>query len=97
MRNITLGYGHVNDAAPLQSLVEPYFAAVKDIWTSRSYAIAQTFVVGFYPAALASQELVDATRAWLDANQDIPALRRLMVENLAGVERALSAQAMDAS
>jgi aminopeptidase N len=97
VRNITVGFGHVNDPAPLEALVEPYFAAVKDIWTSRSYAIAQAFVVGFYPTALASQELADATRAWLDANQDIPALRRLMVENLAGVDRALLAQAKDAS
>ena len=48
------------------------------------------------PPALANQELVDATRAWLDANPEIPALRRLVIENLAGVERALAAQARDA-
>jgi aminopeptidase N len=38
---------------------------------------------------------VDATQAWLAANPDIPALRRLMVENLAGVQRALKAQERD--
>jgi aminopeptidase N len=38
---------------------------------------------------------VDATNAWLDANPDVPALRRLVVECLAGVERALRAQARD--
>ena len=48
------------------------------------------------PAPLASQGLVDATRAWLDAHTDAaPALRRLVSENLAGVERALAAQARD--
>ncbi|WP_213815057.1 aminopeptidase N [Glaciihabitans sp. dw_435] len=96
VRNITLGYGHVNDPAPLADMVAPYFAAIDGIWKSRSYAIAQTFIVGLYPAALASQDLVDATRAWLDANPEVPALRRLVIENLAGVERALLAQARDA-
>ncbi|HPU04753.1 MAG TPA: hypothetical protein PLY47_12765, partial [Rhodoglobus sp.] len=72
-----------------------YFAMLNDIWTSRSYKIAEYIVLGLYPAPLASQELVDATNAWLAANPDVPALRRLVVENLAGVERALKAQARD--
>ncbi len=33
--------------------------------------------------------------AWLDANPDTPALRRLVIENLADVERALKAQERD--
>jgi aminopeptidase N len=67
-----------------------------DIWNSRSYKIAEYVVTGLYPTALASEELVHATRKWLDANPDTPALRRLVVENLAGVERALAAQKRDA-
>ncbi len=52
--------------------------------------------MGLYPAPLANTGLRDATQAWLDANTDAaPALRRLVVENLAGVERALAAQAAD--
>jgi len=97
VRNVTLGFGHVNDPAVLSSLVEPYFAALNYIWANRSYKIAETFVFGLYPAPLASQELVDATNAWLDANPDIPALRRLVIENLAGVQRALKAQERDRS
>jgi aminopeptidase N len=95
VRATTAGYLHVNDARSLAPLVEPYFAAIGDIWKNRSYQIAETFVLGLYPAPLASQELVDATNAWLDANPDVPALRRLVVECLAGVERALRAQARD--
>ncbi len=53
-------------------------------------------VHGFYPSPLASQALVDASKAWLDANPETPALRRLVIENMAGVERALAAQARDA-
>jgi aminopeptidase N len=97
VRNVGLGFGHVVDPAVLQPLVEPYFAALTTVWESRSYKIAEYIVEGLYPAALASTELRDRTRAWLDANPDVPALRRMLVEALAGVERALAAQARDAA
>ncbi len=95
VRNVTLGFQHTNDPSVLAGFIEPYFAMLTDIWASRSYKIAEYVVLGLYPAPLASQELVDATNAWLDANPDTPALRRLVIENLAGVERALKAQARD--
>ena len=95
VRSTALGYQHVNDPAPLEAVVGKYFAALETLWASRSYHIAETVIVGLYPAPLASQSLVDATKAWLEANDEIPALRRLLVENLAGVERALTAQAAD--
>ncbi len=90
------GMAHVNDPGLLAGLVEPYFASLHTIWTERTYHIAETLIEGLYPAPLASAELRDATRDWLNANTDAaPALRRLVVENLAGVERALAAQAAD--
>jgi aminopeptidase N len=67
------------------------------IWKDRSFQIAETLVVDFYPAALANTDLQTASQAWLAANPDEPALRRLVVENLAGVDRALAAQARDAA
>jgi aminopeptidase N len=76
--------------------VQPYFDAITDIWKTRSYKIADYIVIGLYPTPLASAELVEATKAWLGANPGIPALRRLVSENLAGVERALLAQKKDA-
>ncbi|QNE47221.1 aminopeptidase N [Glaciihabitans sp. INWT7] len=96
VRNVTMGYLHVNDPSVLESLIEPYFAAIADIWATRSYKIAEYIVFGLYPSPLASVALVDATTAWLGANPDIPALRRLVTENLAGVERALAVQSKDA-
>ena len=95
VRNVTMGFQHTNDPSSLAGLVEPYFASIGRIWSSRSYKIAEYIVAGLYPAPLASQELVDATQAWLAANPGIPALRRLVVENLAGVQRALAAQERD--
>jgi len=77
--------------------LKPYFDMLLPIWNSRSYQIAQYLIVGLYPAALADAALRDATRAWLAENASAPAaLRRLVNENLAGVERALSVQERDA-
>ena len=95
VRNTGVGYQHTNDPASLAGMIHPYFDAIKTIWKSRSYKIAEYIVLGFYPSSLVSTELADATKEWLTANNDIPALRRLVIENLAGVERALLAQARD--
>jgi len=77
--------------------VEPYFESLLPIWEGRTYQIANYLITGLYPAPLASRELVEATRGWLSGHPDAaPALRRLVAENLAGVERALSVQERDA-
>ncbi len=95
VRATTLGYQHTNDPAILQPLVERYFSSLTGIWESRSYHIADTLVSGLYPAGLADQALVDASYAWLEANPETPALRRIVSESVAGVERALRVQAVD--
>jgi aminopeptidase N len=96
VRNTAMGFVHTNDPSSLEQVSEQYFASLADIWKNRSYHIAETLIVGLYPSTLASQALVDATQEWLDANPGTPALRRLVIENLAGVERALTVQATDA-
>ncbi|MFB7636552.1 aminopeptidase N [Streptomyces sp. NPDC056149] len=74
-----------------------YFEAVKGVWANRSHEMAQQIVVGHYPALQVSQETLDATDAWLAAHDPSPALRRLVTESRAGVERALRARAADAA
>ena len=97
VRATTLGFLHVGDPAVLAPLVEPYFEAIERLWDERSYSIAETLVEDLFPAPLANESLRAATQDWLDAHPDAaPALRRLVVENLAGVERDLAAQAVDA-
>jgi aminopeptidase N len=96
VRQTAVGFQHVNDPAALEPLVDDYFAMLNDVWKNRSHSIAETLVVGLYPAPLASSALVAATQSWLVANPETPALRRLVTENLAGVERALNVQARDA-
>ncbi|GAA2013648.1 aminopeptidase N [Microbacterium ulmi] len=97
VRSAALGLVHPAGVELLGGFVQPYFDMLLPIWESRSYQIAQYLIVGLYPAPLANVALRDATRAWLAANVDAPAaLRRLVGENLAGVERALSVQSRDA-
>lgn len=97
VRSAAAGFTHPAGVETLAPFVEPYFEMLLPVWDSRTYQIANYLITGLYPAALASAELRDATRAWLAAHADAPAaLRRLVQENLAGVERALAVQERDA-
>ncbi|MET2012500.1 aminopeptidase N [Microbacterium chocolatum] len=97
IRAAAVGFVHPAGTAVLGEWVRSYFEMLLPVWESRSYQIAQYLVVGLYPAPLADTGLRDATRAWLAEHRDAPpALRRLVQENLAGVERALAAQDRDA-
>lgn len=97
VRSAALGFVHPAGAEVLRPFVPKYFDMLIPIWESRTYQIAQYLIVGLFPTAIADAELRDATRTWLSENQDAaPALRRLVLENLADVERALAAQSRDA-
>jgi aminopeptidase N len=96
VRTTALGFQRAADPSILEPFVEPYFEALQSVWSSRTYKIAEYLVAGMYPAPLANRELSEATEAWLRANPEPAALRRLVSENLAGVERALAVQARDA-
>jgi aminopeptidase N len=96
VRTTAAGFLRADDTSLLAPFVERYFGMIERIWNERSYAIAEKLVDLLYPSLLANAELVQASRAWLDSHPDVPALRRLVIENLAGVERALSVQARDA-
>lgn len=95
VRVTAAGFLRAHDTSLLEPFVGQYFDVLQKVWAERSYAIAEKLIVGLYPSPLSNQALVDATRAWLDANPEPAALRRLVVENLAGVERSLRVQARD--
>ncbi|WP_405217458.1 aminopeptidase N [Agrococcus sp. Ld7] len=96
VRYTGLGLQHVHDPAVLDDIVARYHGAIQQIWDSRTYHVAEGLLGGLYPAVVASETLASATRDWLATNEPVPALRRIMVEHLAGVERALEAQRRDA-
>ncbi|MEU3499884.1 aminopeptidase N [Streptomyces hundungensis] len=91
------GFVQTDQRELLAPYSEKFFAAVKGVWESRSHEIAQQIAVGLYPALLVSQETLDATDAWLSSAEPNAALRRLISESRAGVERALRARAADAA
>ncbi|NBM16340.1 aminopeptidase N [Streptomyces sp. GC420] len=91
------GFVQTDQRELLAPYTEKYFAAVKDVWDSRSHEMAQQIAVGLYPAIQVSRETLDATDAWLASAEPSAALRRLVSESRAGVDRALKAQAADAA
>ena len=97
VRATTLGFRRAADRTLLEPYVERYFTVIESLWEQRSFAIAEALAVGLFPSPLASIGLVGAGQQWLDTHQEAPAaLRRVVVENMAGVQRALAAQARDA-
>ncbi|WP_029145397.1 aminopeptidase N [Microbacterium luticocti] len=96
VRSAAAGFVHPAGAQLLEAFVPQYFDMLLPVWQNRTYQIANYLITGLYPAALANTALRDATRAWLTEHADAPAaLRRIVAENLAGTERALSVQARD--
>ncbi|ADI10205.1 aminopeptidase N [Streptomyces bingchenggensis BCW-1] len=91
------GFVQTDQRELLASYAEKYFAAVKGVWDSRSHEMAQQIAIGLYPTVQISQATLDATDAWLASAEPSAALRRLVTECRAGVERALRAQAADAA
>ena len=97
VRTTGLGFQRAVNAEVFNDFVAPYFELLEHIWQTRTYAIADDLIEGFWPGALANEHLARTAQAWLDTHAEAPApLRRLVTENLAGTQRALSAQARDA-
>ncbi|MCY0958925.1 aminopeptidase N [Streptomyces sp. H27-H5] len=91
------GFVQTDQRELLAPYTEKYFAAVKEVWDTRSHEIAQQIAVGLYPALQVSEQTLTATDAWLASADPGAGLRRLVSESRSGVERALKAQAADAA
>ncbi|MFF1438534.1 aminopeptidase N [Streptomyces sp. NPDC058295] len=90
------GFVQTDQRELLAPYTDRYFEVVKGIWDSRSHEIAQQIAVGLYPTVQVSRETLAKTDDWLASAEPNAALRRLVSEARAGVERALKAQAADA-
>ncbi|MEU6126356.1 aminopeptidase N [Streptomyces sp. NPDC047123] len=90
------GFVQTDQRELLAPYAEKYFAAVKGAWDSRSHEMAQQIATGLYPQLQVSRATLDATDAWLASAAPSAALRRLVTESRAGVERALRARSADA-
>ena len=82
-----------------RELVRPYVGryldAVPKLWAERTTDTARSLIVRMFPRLLADAEIAGRIRRWLDDTDVPPAPRRLVVEGMADMERALRAQARD--
>jgi aminopeptidase N len=95
-RAIVTGFAQPGQAAVLAPYAKNYFEVIAQVWERRSSEVAQTVVVGLYPSWDVSTAGLEAADWFLGGLHVPPALRRLVLEGRAGVERALKARAFDA-
>ncbi len=94
-RSIIAGFVEPGQAELLKPFGARYFAAIPGIWERRSSEVAQTVVVGLYPTWDISDDGIAAADEFLADPELPPALRRLVLEGRAGVERSLKARRFD--
>ncbi|CAB4635875.1 unannotated protein [freshwater metagenome] len=97
VNSASLAFGRVLDTSVLEPFVDQYFSKVLSIWENKSYHMAEYLLVNLYPLAIVNNALAAQTEQFLK-NPELaskPALKRIIVENLASVQRALSAQSAD--
>ena len=95
-RSIISGFVKPGQGELLQPFTARYFTAIPGVWQRRSSEVAQTVVVGLYPSWEISDDGIAAADQFLAAPDLPPALRRLVLEGRAGVERSLRARRFDA-
>jgi len=94
-RSMIAGFAKPGQAELLKPFGARYFAAIRGIWERRSSEVAQTVVIGLYPSWDISGDGIAAADAFL-ADPELPAaLRRLVLEGRAGIERSLRARQFD--
>jgi aminopeptidase N len=91
----TEGFGQPEQLELVRPYLERYLEAIPTVWAERTTDTARRIVVGLFPRLLADHETAEKVRAWLDVTDVPPAPRRLVVEGLADLDRALRAQACD--
>ncbi|HTZ15879.1 MAG TPA: aminopeptidase N [Mycobacterium sp.] len=94
-RSIIGGFIQPGQAELLKPFTERYFAAIRGVWQRRSSEVAQTVVVGLYPSFDISDDGIAAADRFLADPEIPPALRRLVLEGRAGIERSLRARRFD--
>jgi aminopeptidase N len=96
---VIAGFSHATQGELIAPYVERYFADISGVWERRTSELAQNVVVGLFPTwtSTIDRATLDAADAFL-ADRDAPrALRRLVSEGRADVQRALTAREADRS
>jgi aminopeptidase N len=90
------GFSHPAQRELMTPYTERYFEVVGQVWERRSSEVAQKVAVGLFPRWAVDRSTVDRALSWAEGDHPT-ALKRLVSEGRAGVERALRARAADAA
>jgi len=90
----SLAFNRVIDTELLRPYVSKYFESALAIWELHTFKIAEYLLVNLFPIQLADESTAAAARAAIAEPKfkAIPALHRILVENLDNLERALKCQ-----
>ena len=91
----SMAFNRVIDTNLLRPYVEKYFDSALAIWELHTFKIAEYLLVNLFPIQLADEATAEAARRAIAEPKfkAIPALHRILVENLDNLERALKCQA----
>ena len=94
VQSASLAFNRVIDTELLRPYVQKYFDSALAIWELHTFKIAEYLLVNLFPIQLADEATAEAARnAIADPKfKEIPALHRILVENLDNLERALKCQ-----
>ncbi|MDE2387343.1 MAG: aminopeptidase N, partial [Actinomycetales bacterium] len=97
VNSASLGFTRVIDVELLRPFANKYFESALTVWNTQTFKIAEYLLVNLYPLPLADESLAALSREWIAKPEikAIPALHRILVENLANLDRALKVQASD--
>ncbi|MBA2640776.1 MAG: aminopeptidase N [Nocardioidaceae bacterium] len=96
-RKIAWGFQVPGQQELLAPYVERYLDVAASVWETKGTYRAGLILTWMFPAVLVSETTRDRVAAWLASTDANPAARRLVGEGLADLERALRAQARDAT
>lgn len=89
------GFAQPEQRELVRPYVPRYLDSVAKLWAERTHESAQLLIVRLFPRVLPDVETATMVRDWLDSTELPDAPRRLVVEGLADLDRALRAQACD--
>ena len=91
------GFMPAEQADLLAAFVDPYFASVLDVHEHRTFHTAERIITGLFPRVQVSPAIADRSRELADHADTPKAVRRMLLESAADIDRALRAQQRDAA
>ncbi|HEY7796704.1 MAG TPA: aminopeptidase N, partial [Microbacteriaceae bacterium] len=94
LESASRGFTRVSDGSILEPYVDKYIDSVEKIWETKTFSIAEYLLLNLYPIEIANQSLREKTAELIQkpSIQTKSALKRILIEHLANLDRALACQ-----